>query len=82
MGVLTSGELTFCRQGAEAERTFAHTKGTIDAALQAMEDEWETNTRTAMSSAIDTAISPATMTNTEKKTVGKWWMRKKFDLGG
>ncbi|MGI9489096.1 MAG: hypothetical protein ACR2RF_25065 [Geminicoccaceae bacterium] len=82
MAVLTAEELTELRQGAANDSiTLAWTKTNINAALQAIEDWWETTAKLDAATEIETA-APGVFSNPEKKLIGKWWMKKKFDLGG
>lgn len=78
MAVLTTSDLQDLRQGAETEGVWSITKAQLNSVFQALEDEYQTNTKGAWSTAIDAAV--AGLTTTQKKSIGRWWMRKRFDL--
>lgn len=83
MAVLTSDELAFNRQGdADGEVSLDWDKATINAAIQALEDWYETSGRVAASTAIDAATAPYVFSNPIKKKIGRWWFRMRFDKGG
>lgn len=56
-----------------------YVKSSVSAAVQALEDEYETNVRTQFSTAIETA-APGIFTNPQKKVIGKAWLKIKFGL--
>jgi hypothetical protein len=81
MATLTAAELTELRQGSCREQTVDFTKATINAALQAIEDWYETNKATG-STAIDTATSPYVFSNPFKKRLFAYWNKQKFGREG
>ena len=81
MGVLTSDELRQLRREFERDQVpINFSKAEANLVFQAIEDEWETNTRSAMSTAIEAAH--AGLTNQQKKAFGRPWLGLKFKLGG
>ncbi len=82
MATLTAQELASLRQGIESEGVPAGViKPTLNAAFQAIET-WFENNRAGLGTAIDAATSPFVFTAAQKKALGKWWLRQKFDRGG
>ena len=84
MAVLTPIELVenrreFIRAHTDADPTYGPsvTKSELNSMMQAIEDWLELN-RTVLSSAIDTATSPITFTNTDKKKAFAAWCKQKF----
>jgi len=76
-------------QLAEIRRAFATRSGTegwaidfdkitVNAALQAIETAYENN-KVALSNAIDAATNPVSLTTPQKKALGAYWLRQKFD---
>lgn len=55
----------------------AHTKADVNTALNAIENLFETQARSAFGNAIESAV-PGTFTAAEKKTLVKFWLRSKF----
>lgn len=83
MAVLTRAQLDEIRADVEgAIPTGAKQRAIWNAAIQAVEDWFENSARTEISNAINTAISPATMTVAEKTAVAKFWLFSKFERGG
>lgn len=83
MAVLTRDQLDAIRLQLEAGiNTGAKQRAVWNAAVQAVEDWFETSARTEISQAINAAISPATMTVAEKTAVAKFWLYSKFLRGG
>ena len=83
MAVLTPDQVREMRNIYEKDPTdplIDRIKSDANLVLQAIEDEWETNTRAAMSVAIDAVVTG--LTGPQKKAFGRAWMRVKFDLGG
>ncbi len=82
MAILTINEKTTLRKEFYKENITAEwEKETINKAMQAIEDWWFDN-QASLSSAIDTATSPVSLTNPQKKAMSKYWLRNKFDRGG
>ena len=82
MAVLTSEQLTELRQEmARGESSITWDKPTINAACQAVEDLIE-GSKSAISSAIDVATSPAVLPNPIKLKLVKFYFHQKFNRGG
>lgn len=81
MATLTSDQLAQIRQGIAATETVNFTKSDINAAIQKVEDVFETN-RIALGTAINTATSPLVLTTSQKKAVVREWCKYKFNIGG
>ena len=83
MAALTDAQLT------ELRRLFAEdgvpinvVKATVNAALQAVEDWFSlVATQTAVSNAINTATSPAVLSNAQKRALVKFWLRQRMERG-
>ncbi len=74
MAVLNAEELVDARRLAKKLLgTLDYDKATINAAVQAIEDWFETN-RSGISEDIDTATCPAVMSNPEMKRLGAAWL--------
>jgi hypothetical protein len=74
---LTSLELTDLRQQVAAATTSqSWTKPQVNAAIQALEDWWDTSGRAAAGAAIEAAV-PGVFTNQQKKVIGKYWLVQK-----
>ena len=78
MATLTSEERTKIRQACAKTLTVNYTKAQINLAVQAVED-WIMDNAAALSSAIDTATSPFTFTNPQKKKIVAEWAEYKFN---
>ena len=82
MAILTPTELDKLRNKAERLANakglpIAYVKAEINAALQAIEDKWESNSiKQQFSSAIDAATIFA-FTNRQKKVLGAFWLEQK-----
>jgi len=82
MAVLNANQLAKMRRGtASSLSTLDWDKPIINSALQEIED-WYESSRATVSGLIDTATSPYTFSNPEKKLLAKWWMEHKFGQGG
>lgn len=83
MATLTNEEVDAIRQPFAREAgNVAWRRQILNAAAQAVEDVFVSAAfQNAMSSAIDTAIAPATMTAPQKKAFVKWFLKSKFDRG-
>jgi len=82
MAIFTNTELAEMRLGLETvDGPIDTIKAEINAALQAIEDTYQSDCRLAWSNAIDAATT-FNFTNAQKKLLGKWWMKKRFNLGG
>lgn len=78
MAVLNNQELASLRRRYQrefGESSIDFTKATINAAYQVIED-WYTNSKATVSGDIDTATSPKTFTNEEKKFIFRAWLLK------
>lgn len=86
MAVLSAANLTELRQGYcasvnAAALTVAETKPILNAALQAVEDWFESAaTKAAASAAIDAATTPTVLSNAKKKRLVAYYLRLKFGL--
>lgn len=82
MAVLTATQLQQCRQGAQ-NGSVPWTKPQANAAFQAIEDTMRGATvQTALSAAIDTAVSPLSLTVGQKRRLFREWARVTFEVGG
>ena len=84
MAILTNNQLAklrreWVRAHRDADPTFGPSviKADINNMMQAIEDWLESN-RAALSSVVDTATSPVTFTNSEKKRAFAVWCEQKF----
>lgn len=82
MAILTPNQLAELRRAQQADTLIPQPKATINAALQAIEDYFETTARAQISSAINTATSPITLTAPQKTLLVKYWLMQKFTGGG
>lgn len=81
MAILTNTELAALRRKYQrefGEGSIDFTKATINAAFQTIED-WYTSSKVAVSGDIDTATSPKTFTNAEKKFIFRAWLLKQAE---
>ncbi len=70
MAVLTDEQLTKVRRKmAQHLASFGFDKPTVNAAIQEMED-WYESEKATVSSRLDTVTSPVVLTNAEKKAIG------------
>jgi hypothetical protein len=77
MALLTAAQLAQLRQFVAAGiATQSWTKVQANAALQALEDWYETSGRQAAGSAIETA-APGVFSAAQKKLLGKYWLLQK-----
>ncbi len=83
MASLTPDQLAQLRRNAcSTDNTIsAATKPVLNAALQSIEDWFEAN-RASLSTAINAATSPITLTAAQKRTLVMYWLRQKFERGG
>lgn len=83
MATLDAATLTMLRQGVSSDIAgITWTKAQVNAAFQALEDTFSSaGVQNAFSSAIDTALSPATATNAQKRALIKFWLRNRFERG-
>lgn len=82
MAVLTAAQLQQCRQGAQ-NGPVPWTKAQANAALQAIEDTMRGATvQTALSQAIDAAVSPLSLNAAQKKRLFREWALITFAAGG
>jgi len=78
MATIDSDELAAARRKLAESLVPDYDKDTINSALQAIEDWWDSAaTKTAASDAIDTATSPTVLSNPVKKKLGAAWMFQK-----
>lgn len=78
MATLTASELQSVRNScANNGIVVNYTKAQINTAAQAFED-WLTANQAAASAAVDTATSPFTFTNAQKKKIGAEVFRLKY----
>lgn len=82
MAVLTADDLLTMRQGCAREISVNYTKPQINAALQAIEDVFDSAAvQNAISSAINTATSPLVLTAGQKRTLVKWYLYNRYVRG-
>jgi len=82
MATLTAPQLAELRRGIAPDVAAVNfNKPQVNAALQAVEDWFETTARTEIGAAIETA-APGVFTNAQKRVIAKYWLRQKFDRGG
>ncbi len=78
MAVLTDAQKTELRQAVAAlVATVPWNKAQVNAAVQALEDWYETSGRAAAGSAIETAV-PGVFTAAQKKKIGAVWLLQKY----
>ena len=85
MAVLTSVQLSELRRACFTDLNGKGNKPAQNAAIQAIEDYFETVTRPGVATAINTAtVVPfgVTYSVAEKTALVKWWLRQKFERGG
>jgi hypothetical protein len=71
------------RQRYAADNAVAvYTKATLNAAIQAIEDTFETTVRAAFSTAINTATAPTVLTNAQKKRLVALYLGQKMSREG
>ena len=79
---MTPDELAALRQEVAKESDeVTWVKADINAALEALDAWWVASGRPEAAGAIETA-APAKFSNMEKKRIGKYWLRHKFNGGG
>jgi len=82
MAVLTPEQLVSLRQAFEREGDVATWgKADLNAALQAIEDWWETN-QAGREAAINAATAPLILSADVKQKLGKHWQQHKHGKGG
>ena len=83
MAALTASQLAELRRSAIRDWTTAidFGKPIANATFQAIED-WYEGERTVVSGLINTASSPKSFTNAEKKLIAKHYLNWKFKQGG
>lgn len=85
MATLNDSQLSEVRRAVSSERpTVDYTKAQINAAVQAIEDYFETTARSGLNTAINGATQPLgiTLTNGQKQALVKFYLRQKFERGG
>lgn len=79
MAALTIEQQAELRRAMAARlATVPYTKPQVNAAIQALEDWWETSGRAAAGAAIE-AAAPGIFTAPLKKEIGKAWLRQKAE---
>lgn len=85
MAVLTARQLTDLRRALVAEHYpngVPHLRAVFDAALQAVEDTFESAAlQNSLSTAINSATDPVVLTAAEKRALVKFWLRSRFERG-
>ena len=82
MAVLTASELAELRRNTSAASgTVTWDKGQINAALQAIEDDFE-NRRASVINAIDAATAPFAFTGAQKKQIIRHWLAQRSHREG
>jgi hypothetical protein len=77
MAILSPSELTDLRQRCAANvNTLSWTKAEVNAALQALEDWFDTSGRADAAAAME-AAAPGVFTNPQKRLIGKYWLLQK-----
>jgi hypothetical protein len=77
MAILNADQLAELRRSVSDQVLVDYNKPIINAALQKIEDVWESN-RGAFAASIDTATAPYTFSNAAKKQLMAYWMLQKF----
>ena len=82
MAILTSEEVTTIRRlCADELGTVNYTKPQVNAAIQGVEDWFETN-RSSLVVAINAATGQFIFIPAQKRAILKYWLRQKFERGG
>jgi hypothetical protein len=78
MAIISVSDLASLRQRCAADATggVTWTKAQVNAAVQALEDWFDTTGRAGAAAAIESA-APGVFTNTQKKLIGKYWLAQK-----
>jgi hypothetical protein len=81
MAVLTTAERSQISEAvARLNPAVDYPKARIFAAMQAIEDWWELPaTKSAISTAINTATGAPNLTNAQKKLIGAFWLQLKAE---
>ena len=82
MATLTGDQLAQIRHDMASGGSVNWTKGGLNAAVQAIENIFESSARAALSTAIDTATAPTVLTNPQKKRLIAAWLKVKFVVEG
>lgn len=78
MAILTTDQLAVLRRSAFPAENATWTKAEVNAALQAIEDYFETTARAGLGAAIE-AAAPGRFSNARKKRLVAYWLLQKFD---
>jgi len=78
MATISNADLVKARQKWEEVQSANFVKADLSTAFQAIEN-WFTTNEASASAAIDTATSPTTLTNPQKKKIFKFWASWKAD---
>lgn len=82
MAMLTSPELGAIRRDLEDESiAITYQKAQVNAAIQAIENSFETTCKAALNNAIETA-APGVFTAAQKRAMVKRYLYRKFQRGG
>lgn len=77
MAVMTQNELVELRKEIANNETVTWDKNTVNLALQAIED-WFESSRATLAGNINTATSPFVFTNPQKRKLLAYFMKQKF----
>lgn len=82
MAILNSPQLTEIRVEVSAEIPVNYQKSLANNAIQAIED-WFTSApvQASLSSAIDAATTPTILSNAQKRSFVKFWLKQRFNRG-
>jgi hypothetical protein len=77
MAIISVSDLASLRQRCAADaNSVTWTKAQVNAAIQALEDWFDTTGRAGAAAAIESA-APGVFTNAQKKLIGKYWLAQK-----
>ena len=83
MAILSTQELRRLRNACErADPAVNYTKDQLNAASQALEDQWNTMSRGIMNGVINPATSPLQLGDTHKQTLLDTWLKQRAARGG
>lgn len=84
MALLTGQQIDVARQGLSAEMPgqLVGTKSQLNAAIQAVEDTFESAAlQNAINNAINDATTPLVLSAEIKRKLVRWWLKSRFDRG-
>jgi len=81
MATLTTAQRSAAREYLSRQINVNYTKAQFDAALQAVEDYFETTARAGLGQAIETA-APTVFSNAEKKAIAGYYLLQKSGREG